>query len=106
MRIEIVYALPRRCWSESLELPHGATVADALALTRLREAVPGLVVNPALLAVHGQAATPQRVLADGDRLEILRPLTCDPREVRRRRAARQPDAQRRRRSSFSRGRLP
>lgn len=110
LRIEVVYALPERYWSESLELPQGSTVADVLARTRLPQQVPGLVLDPMLVAVHGQGAKPGQALNDGDRVELLRPLACDPKEVRRRRAAAQAGtesvAQRRRRRSLSRGMLP
>lgn len=110
LRVEVVYALPERYWNEWLELPQGSTVADALARTRLPQQVPGLVPDPALVAVHGQAAKPGQALRDGDRVELLRPLLCDPKDVRRRRAAAQAGeetvVQRRRRRSLSRGMLP
>lgn len=86
LRIEVVYALPERCFSVILELPAGAIVADALAAAAMPERVPGLVVDPTRLAVFGQAATSQTPLHDGDRVEILRPLLADPKQARRRRA--------------------
>jgi putative ubiquitin-RnfH superfamily antitoxin RatB of RatAB toxin-antitoxin module len=86
LRIEVVYALPERCFSAAVELPSGATVADALRAAAMAERVPGLVVDPARLAVFGQAAAPQTPLHDGDRVEILRPLLADPKQARRRRA--------------------
>lgn len=84
--IDVVHALPQHYWSERLQLRSPATVADALAATQLPRRVPGVAVDPALLAVHGQPVRPNTPLHDGDRLEILRPLQCDPKEVRRRRA--------------------
>jgi putative ubiquitin-RnfH superfamily antitoxin RatB of RatAB toxin-antitoxin module len=86
LRIEVVYALPERCFRVAVELPAGATVADALAAAAMPEQVPGLVVEPARLAVFGQAATPRTPLHDGDRVEILRPLLADPKQARRERA--------------------
>jgi putative ubiquitin-RnfH superfamily antitoxin RatB of RatAB toxin-antitoxin module len=86
LRIEVVYALPERCFSVTVELPAGATVADALTAAAMPDRVPGLVVDPARLAVFGQAATPQAPLHDGDRVEILRPLLADPKQARRQRA--------------------
>lgn len=109
LRVEVVYAVPGRAWSEWLELPAGATVADALAQTTLPAEVPGLVPDPALVAIHGHAVKPAQALRDGDRVELLRPLLCDPKEVRRRRAAANQESvaqRRRRRSSLSRGMLP
>lgn len=79
MRVEVIRAWPRRHESQWLDLPGRSTVADALAAV-------GLAGAPA--AVFGERATAERVLEDGDRLEILRPLLADPKDSRRRRAAR------------------
>ncbi len=82
MKIEVVLAWPRRYRSMTLELPEGASVADALQAAALEEA--GQATG---IAVFGVNATPQTVLNDGDRVELLRPLLIDPKEARRRRAA-------------------
>lgn len=86
LQIEVVYALPDRCWRVLVRLPAGSTVGDALAAADLPSRVPGLVVDPDGLAVFGQAVTPATVLHDGDRVEVLRPLRVDPMQARRRRA--------------------
>lgn len=86
LHIEVVHALPERCFAVRVELPAGATVADALEAAAMPERVPGLVVDPARLAVFGRAATPATPLHDGDRVEILRPLLADPKQARRKRA--------------------
>jgi putative ubiquitin-RnfH superfamily antitoxin RatB of RatAB toxin-antitoxin module len=39
------------------------------------------------LALHGVRTTPEAVLHDGDRIELLRPLVADPKDARRKRAA-------------------
>jgi putative ubiquitin-RnfH superfamily antitoxin RatB of RatAB toxin-antitoxin module len=88
LRIEVAYALPDRCWRIALQLPEGATVAMALQAADLAVAVPEAVVDAARLAVFGRLVTPQDVLHDGDRVEILRPLQIDPKQARRQRAAR------------------
>ena len=86
LRVEVVYALPERCWRVPLQLPAGATVADALAAADLTSRVPGIEVDPEGLAVFGQPATLATKLHDGDRVEVLRPLKVDPKQARRRRA--------------------
>jgi putative ubiquitin-RnfH superfamily antitoxin RatB of RatAB toxin-antitoxin module len=80
IRVEVVRAWPRRHESRALTLPVGATVAQALAAAAFEGE------TPAGLAVFGEAVAPERVLADGDRVELLRPLRMDPKEARRRRA--------------------
>lgn len=86
VQVEVVYALPERCWRVPLTLPEGATVADALAAAAMESRVPGLVLDFARLAVFGQKAGPATVLHDRDRVEILRPLQADPKQARRERA--------------------
>ena len=84
--VEVVYALPERHWRVELPFRAGMTVGDALAQAAMETRVPGLVVDPATLAVFGRAATPASPLHAGDRVEILRPLLADPKQARRRRA--------------------
>lgn len=86
LRVEVVYALPDRCWRVEVGLPAGACVADALAAADLPARVPGLVLDDSMLAVFGRTATPDTALHDGDRVEVLRPLLADPKEARRERA--------------------
>ena len=88
LRIEVCYAEPDRAWRIAVSLPAGATVAEALAAADLPAHVPGVVVAPARLAVFGRLVTPADALADGDRVEVLRPLLTDPKQARRERAAR------------------
>lgn len=86
LAVEVIYALPDRCWRVPLRLPAGATLADALAAADLPSRVPDIEVDPEGLAVFGQAATLATKLHDGDRVEVLRPLKVDPKQARRRRA--------------------
>lgn len=78
LRVEVVRALPERLERVVLELEEGATVRSALAAAGWpwRHAV----------GIFGRRATPDDLLADGDRVEVYRPLRADPKEARRRRA--------------------
>ena len=88
LAVEVVYALPQRQWRILLRLPPGSRVADAIDRSNLRLSVRDLVVDDDHVGVFGRAVTLDTPLRDGDRVEILRPLQCDPKEVRRQRAAR------------------
>ena len=81
MRIEVVRAWPRRFEALWLELPEGATVADALAAAGWQDDA-----DTVAWAVFGVRVTGETVLVQGDRLELLRPLVADPKDARRRRA--------------------
>jgi hypothetical protein len=49
--------------------------------------VPALAAAPLVLGVFGRSVAHDRTLRDGDRVEVYRPLTADPKEVRRSLAA-------------------
>lgn len=77
--VTVVRAWPRRFESIALDLPTGACVRDALSAAGLAPDAP--------CAVHGVCVAADAPLADGDRVEVLRPLLIDPKEARRRRVA-------------------
>ena len=80
MRVEVVRAGPREAQSIQLELPPGATVRDALAASGFQ------IKEGQAVGVFGKRVTMDQPVAEGDRVEIYRPLAVDPKEARRRRA--------------------
>lgn len=88
MPIEVVFALPGRCWRWPLALPEGATVGDALRSAPLAEAGLDPDALPAGVGVFGREVALTRVLRPHERVEIYRTLLCDPKQVRRERAER------------------
>lgn len=74
---------PRRVLESKLDLPQGATVADALRGCGLAAAADETV------GVWGRRAELSQVLRDGDRVELVRPLQVDPKVARRERFRRQ-----------------
>lgn len=84
IRVEVIQAWPRRYATARVELPEGATAADALAAARPLIGLETMDV-PAL-AIYGERVEPEQALRDGDRLEVLRALLIDPKDARRRRA--------------------
>jgi putative ubiquitin-RnfH superfamily antitoxin RatB of RatAB toxin-antitoxin module len=81
MKIEVVYALPRCARTVRLELPAGATLRDALESCGFE-----VDLEKQAFGVFGKRARLDDRLAEGDRVEIYRPLAVDPKEARRRRA--------------------
>ena len=80
MIVEVVRAWPRHFRAVTLDLPEGATVADAISACGLPlEGITGQ-------AVFGERVAPTQSLRHGDRVELLAPLLVDPKEARRRRA--------------------
>jgi putative ubiquitin-RnfH superfamily antitoxin RatB of RatAB toxin-antitoxin module len=85
LRVQVVYAEANRRRLVSVELTAGATVADAVAAAIARPEFGDLNVAGLRLGIFGKLADPEAPVADGDRVEIYRPLTIDPMQARRRR---------------------
>ncbi len=80
MKVELARATAAGAQREELELRAGATVADALAAAGISEA------DGQVAAIHGVVVTPERTLAEGERIDLLQPLLASPMQTRRRRA--------------------
>ena len=89
MAIEVVYALPDRQVVVTLRAQAGTTAGDAIRLSQLAERFKEIDLATAPIGIHGRVVERATVLSDGDRVEIYRPLVADPKQVRRRRAARE-----------------
>lgn len=92
--VEVAYALPDKQKIIALLVEPGTTALQAAVRSGIDQDFPGLELEGAKMGIFGQALgtkglKPAReyILKDGDRVEIYRPLTSDPKEARRRRAA-------------------
>jgi len=88
MQVEVVYARPDTQRLVRVELPAGATVADAVAASGLAREFPSIDPLQGSFGIFGERCAADRILRAGDRVEIYRPLEIDPMEARRLRAAR------------------
>ena len=88
IKVEVAYALPHKQALLEVELPVGATALEAAQLSGIASTFYGVDLDNAKFGIFGQVISPTRVLRGGDRVEIYRPLTADPKEVRKARAER------------------
>lgn len=88
MRAEVVYARPDVQAAESVELPAGATVLDAIRASGLLARFPEIDLGRAAVGIFGAPVRLGDPVEDGDRVEIYRPLVADPKAARRKRADR------------------
>ena len=79
IRVEVVRARRDGVDTVTVQLPAGASVRDALRAS-------GIDAEASAVGVFGKRVRPDTPLADGDRVEIYRPLLLDPKERRRQRA--------------------
>ena len=90
LHITVVCAVsPDQVVERVIELPPGVCVADALQACYRLPAFAGVNVLDMDTGVWGKLATHNQPLSDGDRVEIYRPLTVDPKVARRERFTRQ-----------------
>src|SRR5579872_494062 len=87
--IELIYALPHQQTVLSLTVPQGASVCAAIELSGVLQQYPDINLTAQSVGIFGEPVTLDTVLAEGDRVEIYRPLSVDPMEARRLRAKKQ-----------------
>ncbi|MFK8016797.1 MAG: RnfH family protein [Gammaproteobacteria bacterium] len=80
INVEVAYALPATQQTFALRVALGTTAGAAVEhiAAQLPEAYP-----TDDLGVFGRRVKPDQVLEEGDRVELYRPLTADPKTVRR-----------------------
>ncbi len=89
LAIEVALATPQAQRVAAFQVVSGSTVGSVLALPEVRMRFPELdAMPPPRVGVWGRACDAARLLRDGDRIEIYRPLQADPKDARRQRAAR------------------
>jgi uncharacterized protein len=86
IRVEVAYASADRQALRRLELPEGSSVADAVRASALAQEFPEIDDAGGDFAIYGRRVAGRTILRDLDRVEILRPLAADPKEIRRARA--------------------
>ncbi len=91
--VEVAYALPEKQKIISFLVEPGTTAYVAALQSKITDFFPGLDIETANMGLFGQAfgtkglkPAKEHELKPGDRVEIYRPLTADPKEVRRKRA--------------------
>ena len=85
--VEVVYALTHKQWIRSIPYADGITAIEAAERSGLMDDHPEIRSQPLVLGLYGDEIGHRHVLRDGDRVEICRPLSLDPREMRHRAVA-------------------
>jgi len=85
IRVEVAYVDGSCQFLREIELPAGATLGEAITASGLAE-LTGVDAAALDSGVWSIRAPRERVLEDGDRVELYRPLRIDPMEARRARA--------------------
>jgi putative ubiquitin-RnfH superfamily antitoxin RatB of RatAB toxin-antitoxin module len=86
VKIEVVYALAHEVDAVSVEAEAGATLRHVIAASGMLARHPEIDLGRQPVGVHGEVRPLESTAAEGDRIEIYRPLALDPKEARRKRA--------------------
>jgi len=84
--VTVVYALPDRQHVLRTEVAPGTTVGQAIMASGLLELEPALRDSELRAGVWNHRIALDAMVREGERIEVYRPLTVDPKEARRIRA--------------------
>ncbi|MBB1272564.1 MULTISPECIES: RnfH family protein [Psychromonas] len=84
--IEVVYGIPHKQVLLSLKVPEGTTIENCIKLSGIVKHFPEIVPSEAVVGIFSKPDKLDNTVKQGDRIEIYRPLTADPKEMRKLRA--------------------
>ncbi|HVK94454.1 MAG TPA: RnfH family protein [Noviherbaspirillum sp.] len=85
--VQVCYAAPSGQMLRELALPEGADLLMAIEQSGVLRDVPSIDLATCCVGIYGKLKAYNTILRDRDRIEIYRPLVADPKDSRRRRAA-------------------
>ena len=89
LRVAVAWsARPGEAREVEVALPAGARVLDAIRASGATVGEDAVDISTQTVGIWGRGVALDAPLAEGDRVEIYRPLAIDPKEARRRRAKR------------------
>ena len=88
LRVAVAWSAPGRAHEVTVELPPGARVLDAIRASGAMQGDGAVDISTQAVGIWGRSVALEAELAEGDRVEIYRPLMMDPKEARRLRAGR------------------
>ncbi len=88
INVEVVYALPEKQFLLHVKVPEGASVESAIMASGILSLRTDIDLKKNKVGIYSRPVKLGDILNDGDRVEIYRPLTADPKELRRQRAER------------------
>ncbi len=86
INVSVVYATKAKQWVYKAVVARGTSAQELIAMSDFFEQVPELLdtdINQLTIGVYADKIALDYLLEENDRVEIYRPLTADPKEVRR-----------------------
>jgi putative ubiquitin-RnfH superfamily antitoxin RatB of RatAB toxin-antitoxin module len=86
IRVEVAYALPERQEIISIEVEEGCDIRHAIEISGVLQRFPDIDLTRQSVGIFSKKRELSDILSAGDRIEIYRSLTIDPKEARRAKA--------------------
>ena len=84
MQVGVAYSEHAQQIWLTIDVPDGATVSEAIERSGIRRMFPNIDLATQKVGIFGKIVKAEAALRPGDRVEIYRPITCDPQTVPRR----------------------
>ena len=85
--VSVCYASDKHEWLRPMHVAPGTTIGEAIEQSGVLEAFPDINLTTQPVGLYAKKKTLDTVLRERDRIEIYRPLVADPKDSRRKRAA-------------------
>lgn len=86
INIEVAYATPERQEIKALTVPAGTSIQAAIQQSGILASFPEIDLTKQSVGVFSKKRELTDIVHEGERIEIYRPLTIDPKEARRAKA--------------------
>ena len=87
LQVVVCYASARAEFLRSMKVAPGTTIGQAIEMSGVLEAYPDINLSTQPVGIYAKKKSLDTVLRERDRIEIYRPLVADPKDSRRKRAA-------------------
>ena len=89
MQVSVAYVEPGQPLWLNVEVPEGSTVQQAIDLSGILTRCPQMNLKKQKIGIYGKLTKLTAPLEAGDRVEIYRPITVDPKKIPQRKIAAQ-----------------
>ena len=87
VQVYVIYAKPSEEFIHPMQVAPGTTIGQAIEQSGVLQRFPEISLVTQPVGIYGKKKTLDTVLRERDRIEIYRPLVADPKDSRRKRAA-------------------
>ena len=87
VQVYFCYARAKQEWIRPMQVKPGTTIGEAIEQSGVLQDFPEINLTTQPVGIYARKKTLDTVLRERDRIEIYRPLVADPKDSRRKRAA-------------------